>query len=268
MNVLPSFRLDGQTALVTGASNWIGYDIACALAEAGAHVIITSRDIKKAEAAAGKIAAEYHVDTLGLALEQRDFSRVSEMFKQALLWKGRIEILVNNAGGGVGSSPGHLFERSPEDITAMIETNLTGVIYCCKVLAPQMVEHGYGKIINVASVAGLIGRDRKMYERSGMNGQPVDYAAAKAGVIGLTRDLAGLLTPQGVYVNAISPGGFEKPDDLPQTFVKDLGRATMNGRWGRMGEDIKGAALYLASPASNHVTGHNLVIDGGFSIWK
>jgi NAD(P)-dependent dehydrogenase (short-subunit alcohol dehydrogenase family) len=101
-----------------------------------------------------------------------------------------------------------------------------------------------------------------------MTGQPVDYAAAKAGVIGLTRDLAGMLSPKGIYVNAISPGGFEKPGNLPPTFMKDYADRTMLGRWGRMGVDIKGAALFLASAASDYVTGHNLVVDGGFSAWQ
>ena len=268
MNLPESFRLDHKVALITGASQWLGNDIATALGEAGASLIITSRNQEKAEQAAADLAETYKVSALGLSLDQRSYPQVQQMVKKAVAWKGRIDILVNNAGGGVGKSPGHLFERSAEDIAAMIETNLTGVIYCCKEVAPHMVKQGYGKIINIASVAGLIGRDRRMYERSGMSGQPVDYAAAKAGVIGLTRDLAGLLSPDGICVNSISPGGFEKPGDLPAQFVHDLADSTMNGRWGRMGFDIKGAALYLASPASDHVTAHNLVIDGGFSVWK
>jgi NAD(P)-dependent dehydrogenase (short-subunit alcohol dehydrogenase family) len=130
-----------------------------------------------------------------------------------------------------------------------------------------MAEQGSGKIINIASMAGLIGRDRRLYERSKMNGQPVDYAAAKAGVIGLTRDLAGALSPLGVHVNAISPGGFAK-GDLPERFTREFADRTMLGRWGRMGIDIKGPALFLASAASDYVTGHNLVVDGGFSLWR
>lgn len=99
-----------------------------------------------------------------------------------------------------------------------------------------------------------------------MKGQPVDYAAAKAGVIGLTRDLAGLLSPRGVHVNAISPGGFAR-ENLPAGFIKDYSDRTPLGRMGRDGVDLKGAALFLASPASDYITGHNLVVDGGFSIW-
>ncbi|MBA7583662.1 2-dehydro-3-deoxy-D-gluconate 5-dehydrogenase [subsurface metagenome] len=130
-----------------------------------------------------------------------------------------------------------------------------------------MAEQGSGKIINIASIAGLIGRDRRMYHRNQKEEQPIDYAAAKGGVIGMTRDLAGLLSPQGIHVNAISPGGFDK-GELPESFVKDYNSETMLDRMGRLGVDLKGAVLFLASPASDYVTGHNLVVDGGFSVWK
>jgi len=128
-----------------------------------------------------------------------------------------------------------------------------------------MVERGSGKIINIASIAGLCGRDRRMYARAGMKGQPVDYAAAKAGVIGMTMDLAGYLSPHGVYVNAISPGGFERGQ--PEQFIRDYSDRTPLGRMGRDGIDLKGAVLFLASPASDYVTGQNLTVDGGFVLW-
>ena len=268
MKIPELFSLKNKVAIITGASQWLGHDIASVLAETGASVIVTSRSKEKAEATAAELAAQYNVPALGLSMDQRNYEEVKQMVQQAIAWKGKIDILVNNAGGGVGNSAGHLFDRHPEDIATMIETNLTGVIYCCKEVAPHMVKAGYGKIINIASIAGLVGRDRRMYDRSQMKGQPVDYAAAKAGVIGLTRDLAGLLSPHGVYVNSISPGGFEKPGDLPAQFIKDFAESTMLGRWGRMGLDIKGAALFLASAASDNVTAHNLVVDGGFSVWK
>jgi len=129
-----------------------------------------------------------------------------------------------------------------------------------------MAQQHSGKIINVASVAGLVGRDRRMYDRNGMNQQPVDYAAAKAGVIGMTRDLAAVLAPYGVCVNSISPGGFERGQ--PEGFVRDYADRTPLGRMGRDGIDIKAAALFLASSASDYITGHNLVVDGGFSTWQ
>ena len=106
-----------------------------------------------------------------------------------------------------------------------------------------------------------------MYRRNNMAGQPVDYAAAKAGVLGMTRDLAALLSPSGVYVNAIAPGGFG-PRELSAGFVNDYSDRTPLGRMGRDGFDLKGATLFLASPASDYVTGQTLVVDGGFTIWQ
>jgi NAD(P)-dependent dehydrogenase (short-subunit alcohol dehydrogenase family) len=100
-----------------------------------------------------------------------------------------------------------------------------------------------------------------------MDEQPIEYAAAKAGVIGMTKDLAALMSPQGVNVNAISPGAFDK-GLLPKSFVSDFADETMLGRLGEMGRDLKGAALFLASPASDYVTGANIVVDGGFSSTK
>ena len=267
MTLAELFDLRGKVAVVTGAHAWLGYDIACILAEAGCDLVVTSRDAGRARDTAEAIGRRYGVDTLGLTMDQRYHEQARAMAEQAHAWKGHIDILVNNAGGGSGSSPGHLLERDPDDEAQMIAVNLTGVLFCCKEVARFMAEQGSGKIINIASMAGLIGRDRRLYERSGMNGQPVDYAAAKAGVIGLTRDLAGTLSPLGVHVNAISPGGFAK-GDLPEGFTREYADRAMLGRWGRMGADIKGPALFLASAASDYVTGHNLVVDGGFSLWK
>jgi len=267
MTIEEMFDLKGKVALVTGAHAWLGYDIACVLAEAGCNLIVTSRDKTRAQETAGGIAEAFGVETLGLAMDQRYHDQVKAMVERACAWKGHIDILVNNAGGGSGKSAGHLLKRNPEDEVQLITTNLTGVLFCCKEVARCMIKQGFGKIINIASIAGLIGRDRRLYDRSDMNGQPVDYAASKAGVIGLTRDLAGLLSPHGIYVNAISPGGFEK-GDLPELFTEEYADRTMLGRWGRMGIDLKGPALFLASAASDYVTGHNLVVDGGFSIWK
>ncbi len=119
----------------------------------------------------------------------------------------------------------------------------------------------------MASVAALVGRDRTMYRKSAKMEQPVDYAAAKGGVISLTRDLAGLLCEYNINVNSISPGGFYK-EDLPTEFVNLYSDETMQRRMGKMGTDINGTALFLASDASDYITGQNIVVDGGFSVWK
>jgi NAD(P)-dependent dehydrogenase (short-subunit alcohol dehydrogenase family) len=260
------FDLSGQVAVITGGARNLGFDAACVLCAAGCDVVITSRHLTSAKKSAVELHKQYGTDTLPLELDHSDFDAVASVVKQAHQWKSRIDILINNAGGGSGKGACRLFERSPKEIEVLINSNLTGVIYCCREAGTIMAQQKRGKIINIASMAGLVGRDRRMYDRNNMNGQPVDYAAAKAGIIGLTRDLAGYLSPMGICVNAISPGGFERGQ--PQGFIKDYSDATPLGRMGRDGIDLKGAILFLASAASDYVTGHNLVVDGGFSMWK
>lgn len=260
------FDLSGKVAFVSGGAKHLGYDAACVLSAAGCDVAVSSRDVSRAQLSANNLSERYAVESLGVELDQTSFDQVAQVIQAVHDWKGKIDIIVNNSGGGSGNSVARLFDRSPADIDMLIRTNLTGMIYCCREGGRLMAAKESGKIINIASMAGLIGRDRRMYERSNMNGQPVDYAAAKAGVIGLTRDLAAFLAPMGVCVNSISPGGFAR--NQPESFVRDYNDRTPLGRMGREGIDLKGAILFLASPASDYVTGHNLVVDGGFSSWQ
>ena len=259
------FDLSGRVAMITGGARTLGYDAASVLAAAGADLVITSREEASAQSTAEQLKEQFHVDVLPLAMDQTEFAPVAEAAARAIEWKSRIDVLVNNAGGGSGKSPGFLFDRDPADIDHLIRLNLTGVLWCCREIGRHMAQRRSGKIINIASIAGMLGRDRKMYDRNGMSGQPVDYAGAKAGVLGITRDLACLLGPMGVYVNAISPGGFNR--DLSDGFVKDYSERTALGRMGRDGIDLKGAILFLASCASDYVVGQNLAVDGGFEIW-
>ncbi|MBA3514972.1 MAG: SDR family oxidoreductase [Pyrinomonadaceae bacterium] len=261
------FDLSGKVALITGGARHLGLDAASVLAAAGCRVALTSREITAAEKTADRLAQTYGTETLPIALDHTDAAHVEEAVSLTISRFGRIDVLVNNAGGGTpGSGTPTLAERDPEDIRELIELNLTGVLYCSRAVGRVMAEQGSGKIISIASIAGLVGRDRRVYEPSRMAPSQVDYAAAKAGVIGMTRDLAGWLSPHGICVNAISPGGFAR--NLPEQFVADYSDRTPLGRMGRYGVDLKGAVLFLASPASDYVTGHNLVVDGGFSWWK
>ncbi len=260
------FDLSGKVALVTGGARTLGFDMACILSAAGAKPAITSRTLANAQKSALQLEERYGVEALALQLDVTNSQAVQTAAKRVQKWQGRIDVLINNAGGATDSGPMRLFKRSAEDITRLVNTNLNGALYCCREVGKVMADQGAGKIINIASIAGLLGRDRRMYDRSSVEGQPIDYAAAKAGVIGMTMDLAAYLSPMGVYVNCISPGGFDR--NLSPSFVKDYSDRTPLGRMGRDGIDLKGAALFLASAASDYVTGHNLVVDGGFSIWQ
>ena len=267
MTIKELHDLKGKVAMITGGARHLGLDAADVLAEAGCDLVITSRKLENARTAAGKLHSRHGCDVLPLSLDVCEYDMVAEVVKMAGKWKGHLDILVNNAGGGVGAGPAHFFKRSPEDMLKLIMTNLVGSLYCCREAGQIMASQGSGKIINIASIAGMIGRDRRMYERNDMKGQPGDYAAAKAGVIGMTMDLAGFLSPLGIHVNAISPGGFG-PRELPPEFDRDFSDRTPLGRMGSDEKDLKGAILFLASAASDYVTGHNLVVDGGFSIWR
>ncbi len=262
-----SYSLKDKVAIITGGSSGLGYDMACELASAGCHVVITSRFEDKLKEPADKIRNKFGVDVLSITLDQCFHEQVKRMTEQVMQWKGQIDILINNAGGGSGASEGDLFRRDPGDMVNLITTNLIGSLYCCQEVGRVMAAQKSGKIINIGSVAGMVGRDRSMYRDNNKSEQPIDYAASKAGVIGMTRDLAAYMAPYGVCANCISPGGF-KSGNLPEDFVKAYSKATALGRMGKMGQDIKGIVLFLASPSSDYITGQNLVVDGGFSIWK
>jgi NAD(P)-dependent dehydrogenase (short-subunit alcohol dehydrogenase family) len=261
------FDLTGRVFLVTGGARTLGRDMATALCEAGADGVITSRSEASAVQAAAELAAATGRRVLGLALDvtvetsvQAALARVHEAF-------GGLDILVNNAGGGGGGtthSP-KLEERPREAWDTVQAANVTATFLLCKHAAPLMRERGGGSIINIASIAGIVGRDRRVYPPE-MRPQTIDYAAAKGAVIAMTRDLAAYLGGDGIRVNVISPGGFERGQ--PAEFIRAYGDKTPLRRMGRDGVDLKGAVVYLASDAAAYVTGHNLVVDGGFSIWQ
>ena len=262
MSIEAMHNLRCRTAVVIGGARDLGYDIAEILASAGCDLALTSRNQQRAEAAAERLRDEYGCRVEGAALDICDPAQVAACAERM----PAADVLVNNAGGGLDLHPTAFFDRDPALIAQLIDTYLTGMLYCCQAFGRAMAARGSGSIINIASIAGLCGRDRRIYDETGLPEQPIEYAAAKAGVIGATRDLAGLLSPLGVRVNAISPGGFERGQ--PQAFVDAYSRATPMGRMGRDGVDLKGAALFLASDASAYITGQNLTVDGGFSMWK
>ena len=267
MNVMEMFRLDGKVGFVTGGARTLGYDMAEALAEAGADVAITSRTLANAEESAAKLARATGRDILPLQLDVSDEAQVETAVAQALDHFGHIDILINNAGN-VDSTPqtAPFEKRSLEDWQNVIDVNLTGVFLCGKhVVAKAMMPAKSGVIINIGSTAGIMGKDRRVYQGTDMGGATIDYHAAKGGVINMTRDQAVYLAPHGIRVNCINPGGFWRAQ--PEPFVKAFSALIPMGRMGQDRKELKGAALFLSSEASSYVTGHNLVVDGGLTIW-
>ena len=260
------FSLSGKVAVITGATGTFGGEFCHTFAENGADIVIASRDREKADTLAQTLQQKYGVETLVVLWNARDNESIKNLAQEAKNWKGHIDIAVCNAGGSSNTSSHHFFDRSYDDIRITVETNLLSVLYCCREFGRIMKEQKSGSIINIASIAGIVGRDRRMYQRAGGGFENlVDYAASKGGIISATRDMAAVLAPYGVRVNSISPGGFD--NGCSEIFQKCYGEDTPMGRMGKGGQELGGAALLLASDAGSYVTGHNLVVDGGFSIW-
>ena len=261
------YDLTGKVALVTGGARTLGYDMATALAEAGAEVVITSRKLESAQASASGIAGATGRKTAGLACDVRFEDQVAAMVKAALAEFGRIDILVNNAGNVVSTPENKPLEQRPlEEWEFTMDVNVKGVFLCAKhVVALAMKPAQRGAIINMGSVAGMMGKDHRVYAGTRMGGVTLDYVAAKGGVISMTREMACWLAQYNIRVNCISPGGFWRKQD--ERFVQRYNDLVPMGRMGEDGKEMKGAVVFLASEASSYVTGINLPVDGGMTAW-
>jgi gluconate 5-dehydrogenase len=250
MNVLDSFNLSGRRALITGSSAGIGFALAEALAQAGAHVILNGRTASKVEAAAQALQnQDFSVSTAVFDVTEAD--PVREAVAQ-IETQGPIDILINNAGMQIR---GPLHEYQDEDWHTIMKTNLDSVYFVGQAVAKKMIPRGRGKIINICSVQSELGRP-------GI----APYTATKGAVKMLTKGMAIDWGQFGIQVNGIGPGYFKT--ELNQKLVDDptfsswlVGR-TPSRRWGDV-QDLGGAAVFLASDASRFVNGHILYVDGG-----
>ena len=249
------FDLTGRTVIVTGGGSGIGRQMAEALAELGADIVVCSRQLARCQQAATELA-ELGVRTLALRCDLREPNDPEAVVARAVEEFGRIDVLVNDAGTSWGAPA----EDTPlQGWQKVIDVNLTGLFLMCQAVGRRMIAQGGGAIVNVASVAALHGSPPGMMDA-------VAYSASKGGVISLTRDLAWKWACHGVRVNAVAPGWF--PTDMSRPLLEryaDAFRARIPlGRFGGP-DDLKGAVAFLASPASAYVTGHTLVVDGGQS---
>jgi len=257
MSVKDLFDLTGKTAIVTGGGSGIGRDMAQALAEAGANLVLCARKAERCEQAAEELAM-LGVKTLGLRCDVRDPEEVQRVVDRTTEELGRIDILVNNAGTSWGAPAA---EVPLEGWQKVIDVNLTGVFLFSQAAGRTMIaDGGGGKIVNIASVAGLGGAPAEVLDA-------IPYNASKGGVIAFTRDLACKWAAHGINVNAIAPGWF--PSEMSRLVLERSPQVVERVPLRRFGgpDDLKGAILYLASGASDYVTGHTLVVDGGQSAW-
>ena len=251
---LQTFSLDGKIALVTGAGRGLGFEIACAMAGSGAHVILNGRDATSLAAAVQTIASRGQ-SASALCFDVADRAAVKAAFGEIAATHGRLDILVSNAGTRNRKA---LFDFSDEEIDAMVSANLGAGYILAREAARLMVPQRSGRLITITSIAGQVARA----------GDPV-YAGVKQGLTGMMRALAAEYGPMGITSNAIAPGGFATEANaasIADPKIHDhFAKRTPLGRWGRPHE-IAGAAVFLASEAASYVNGQVLNVDGGMSI--
>ncbi|HVQ23244.1 MAG TPA: glucose 1-dehydrogenase [Candidatus Saccharimonadia bacterium] len=249
----PSFSLVGHVALVTGASQGIGHDLALALANAGARVVVAARQREPLEALVAEMTA-MGSEAAAVVVDLRDRASIETAVAASVARFGRLDILVNNAGLGTNHDALEATEAEWDELFAV---NVRGLFFACQSAGRRMVDQAYGRIVNISSQAGLVGIPRH-----------AAYSASKAAVIGLTRVLALEWGPHGVTVNCVAPTFIRTPGtaerlDQPE-FLADVVSRIPVGHVGAT-TDVAGAVIYLASPAAGLVTGSVLVIDGGWT---
>jgi len=252
VNTKKLFDLSGRVAIVTGGSIGLGRQMAEGFAEMGANLVLCARKKGRCEQAAEELK-HLGVETLALGCDVKNPDQVRDVVRETISRFGRIDILVNNAGTSWGAA---VEEMRLEHWNKVIETNLTGTFLFSQAAGNFLIPQRRGKIINIASVAGLRGAPPEF--------QAIGYHASKGGVIAFTKDLACKWGVHNIQVNAIAPGWF--PTHMSEIVIERNKEAFLKkiplGRFGS-NHDLKGAAVFLASDASDFVTGHVLVVDGG-----
>lgn len=262
------FSLKGKTAIVTGACGLIGTKHCEALAAAGANVVVVDMDQDKCQQVANRLGTGH----LAIATDVTNKESLSAARDKILATYGHIDVLVNNAAindmfeNPLLAGQQSMFENYPvEMFRKSLEVNVTGVFLCSQVFGTPMAQQGKGSIINIASTYGIVGPDQSIYvnEQGEQNFyKSASYPATKGAVVNFTRFLAAYWGNKGVRVNTLSPGGVENGQD--DFFNANYSRKTLLGRMAQP-TDYQGAIVFLASDASNYMTGANLVVDGGWT---
>jgi NAD(P)-dependent dehydrogenase (short-subunit alcohol dehydrogenase family) len=250
-------NLEGRVSVVTGGATGIGFRMALALAEAGSSVVIASRKLDACEQAAREIE-KTGAKSLAVACDVTKPEQVEAMKDEVMKRFGRVDALVNNAGRAWVAPP----EDMPLDRWQQVfDLNITGPFLCAQVLGREMIKAKRGKIINIASIAGLVGRNPRAYNS-------IAYGASKGALVNFTRDLAVKWAQHNIQVNCICPGFFVTPlnEKLYEKNKESIDREIPLGRTGGP-DDLKGIAVLLASDASNFMTGAIIPVDGGSVAW-
>ena len=266
MNELNLFDLKGRVAIVTGGAGLLAAEHAIALHAYGARVILADLNEEKCKQAV-EVLSEDGIAVTAMKCDVTNKESWIELLNNVVAKFGKVDILVNNAGFTNQSKSANFdasFENFPlEDWNAIMNVNLTGTFLGCQIIGKHMLDNGKGSIINIASLYGVVSPNHKIYPGTGIS-QPVAYSVSKHGVVALTKYLATLWAEKGVRVNALTPGGIF--NDHKGLFLERFKQLNPIGRMSDKTE-LRGGIVYLASDASSHVVGHNLIIDGGWTAW-
>jgi NAD(P)-dependent dehydrogenase (short-subunit alcohol dehydrogenase family) len=269
-NVNDLFSLEGKTAVVTGALGLLGKYHCRALAEAGASVVVC--DLNKFDAE--DFAFTLGNDSIGGFVDVTNEISIKDAHDHVIRKFGKVDILINNAAiNDMFENPATALEQSKFENYPLelwkksIDVNLTGIFLCSQMFGTEMAKNGKGSIINIASTYGIVAPDQSLYRDE--NGEQTfykspAYPATKGAVISFTKYLAAYWADKGIRVNSLTPGGVE--NSQKEFFIKNYSKRTPLGRMA-MPNDYKGAIVFLASDASSYMTGANLIVDGGWTIW-
>lgn len=258
MSILDSFSLAGKTALITGGAGIVGKQIVRALAEAGAHTCVASRNIASLETLQAEFAGA------GLAihpytLDQADEASIHAVRDAILADRGSLDVLVNNAV----LRPMKGYDDSGAAFDASMRVNATGLFLITRAFGDVMATRGAGSIINIGSMMGMIGPEPANYANTSMSGWYPDYFFHKGGMINFTRFIASYYGSRNVRCNCLSAGGFQT-ENHPEAFVRQYNERTCLGRMADA-TDLMGSVVFLASDASRYLTGTNIPVDGGYT---
>ena len=267
------FDLTGKTALITGAAGLLGPKHAEAIMEQNGNVIISDRDYEKAQETSTRLNHKYDcMRALPTYMDVTDKESIDAVIQS----HQRIDILINNAAKDpkvkkdAGLTPESRFEVMTEEYWKEgIDAIINGTFLCSQAAANKMLTHGGGVILNISSDLGVIAPDQRLYRQEGLaedqqNVKPITYSAAKWAVIGMTKYLATYYASRGIRVNALSPSGVY--NDHPEAFNKKLSSIIPMGRMSHI-DEYKGAIMFMCSDASSYMTGENIIIDGGKTVW-
>ena len=274
--MLTNFNLSSKTAIVTGGAGLLGQQHGHALMEIGAQVVLADLDIDAAEARARELnASDLPGKAIALAMDVTEESQIVDVLKESERLFGQVDILVNNAAidpkvqASALINTSRLEHFSIEDWNFQLSVGLAGAFLCSKVFGTEMAKRGEGIILNIASDLSVIAPDQRLYQKDGIDElmqsvKPITYSVIKSGLVGMTKYLSTYWHTAGIRVNALSPGGVYNGQD--EQFLERVQARIPMGRLASK-DEYRAAVQFLCSDASSYMTGQNMLIDGGRSVW-